>query len=171
MFKFILLLVITFSYNIYSQDEASSDVEGFNESESKILKEKISGLSKNGIVDGKSQKGLSGNSVLPPRKKQEIVGESNCRELFQNEKFYSGFLGIVKHPNLKFLLYLEIGLIIFIIILRTWRLSLVTHWLGRFSVNTTTTILYWACAAGLIPFMVLGDSYIDILSGIIEFLK
>jgi len=99
---------------------------------------------------------------------QDASALAKCRELFANERFGRGVIEIASHSRIRFLLAMEAFLIVFTVLMRTWRTAYVTHWAGRLVVNLTTTTLFWVMAAGVIPIIVLGSAYWDVVMGLFE---
>ena len=91
-----------------------------------------------------------------------------CQQLFRHERFAKGVVMLSNHPNLRFVLLMEVSLILLTVIIRTWRMTHITHWAGRLTVNFTTTVMFWVLAAVVIPFLILGEAYWSTVMGLVE---
>jgi hypothetical protein len=89
-------------------------------------------------------------------------------KLFNNPAFSRGMSDIVQHPNRMTLLYVEIGLLIFMLIFRAWRYSKVTHWFRRLIIKFYTFIMYVGLASFVAPWVVLGQGYYDTVTGLVQ---
>ncbi|OFZ79284.1 MAG: hypothetical protein A3K03_05795 [Bdellovibrionales bacterium RIFOXYD1_FULL_44_7] len=89
-------------------------------------------------------------------------------KLFTNPAFSRGMTEIYNHPSRMTLLYSEIGLLVFMVLFRAWRLSKAKHWLRKVWVNSYTFVAGWCLALFAVPLLVFGLSYAETMKGILE---
>jgi len=89
-------------------------------------------------------------------------------KLFSNPEFTAGINQIIQSPNRMQLLYTEIGWLIFLMVFRSWRTSRFTHWASRLWIRVYCFCGYWAGAVIVIPWILLGQPYAQLIKGIIE---
>lgn len=95
----------------------------------------------------------------------------NAAKLFQNPKFTNSIGEITKHPHRKNLLYVMGGWIIFMMMIRAWRLSIPSHWATKIWTRMWTLAVFMAGASIVIPVAVFGEPYLTILRAISELFK
>ncbi|MGZ3689042.1 MAG: hypothetical protein ACXVBW_12125 [Bdellovibrionota bacterium] len=88
-------------------------------------------------------------------------------KFFNNPVFSAGAEQIMKHPNRMVLLYVEAGWMLFMFIFRTWRLSKlsVSRWGAILWVNFWTFCLFVGAGIVAIPYAVLGEAYMNLMTG------
>jgi hypothetical protein len=91
-------------------------------------------------------------------------------KFFTNPIFSKGVDQIIKSPQRMTLLYVEIGLVVFMLIFRAWRFSKSTHWVGRLWTKIWTLVLFWLLALVAVPWAVLGDPYYQTIRGALDVL-
>ena len=87
---------------------------------------------------------------------------------FNSPAFSKGYEQVVHSPNRMMLLYSELGLFVLLLILRAWRYSKCVHWAAKLWVRIWTLGLFWICAIVVVPWVVLGDPYYQVLVGAID---
>ena len=96
-------------------------------------------------------------------------------KIFSNPVFSKGVDQVLKSPRRMELLYAELGFIVFMIIFRAWRFSKCTHWTGKLWTSIWTFGFFWVGSGVLVPWLVLGEAYTQLMSGtailVIEALK
>jgi hypothetical protein len=86
-------------------------------------------------------------------------------KFFSNPFFSKGLEQIMNSPKRANLAYGELGLILFVLVLRAWRQAKANHWLKRLWVSVWTTGVYLAGASVVVPWLILGDPYYETLKG------
>ena len=78
---------------------------------------------------------------------------------------------ISQHPNRMMLLYAQIGWIVFMLFFKTWRIAMSTRWYAKLWTRIWTLGLFWIGSLAAIPYAVLGDDYMKIVTTVISALK
>lgn len=98
--------------------------------------------------------------------------------LFKSPKFSEGMDRVVRHPNRYILFYIELGFMVLMMFLRSWKLARVhpaqgtgIYFVKRLWVNLWTAALFWIGFLAIIPAIVLGQSYVDTLTGLWHFFQ
>lgn len=88
-----------------------------------------------------------------------LPGVQRYLKLISNPAFSRGFDQILKSPQRLPLLYAEIAWLLAMLIFRSWRLSLHTHWFRRFWVRTGCFLIFSVGSVLILPWAILGNSY------------
>ncbi len=91
-------------------------------------------------------------------------------KFFSNPVFMKGVDQVRNHPNRMELLYVELGWVLFMIVLKAWRSSKVSHWIGRVWLKLWTLALFWTGVLLGVPLVVLGSSYYQTFQGFLAVL-
>ena len=75
---------------------------------------------------------------------------------------------IQKHPNLRLLFKVEIGILIFIFLLRAWLFSRPSHWLRKIWTRTWTLALLFVAGSVIAPSLILGSLYGEVLGPLLK---
>lgn len=86
--------------------------------------------------------------------------------LFSNPSFTSGIEQVMKSPNRMNLLYAEIGLFVFMLVFRAWRMSKPSKWYGRMWTNAWTFGMGWGLSALVLPSLIIGPGYVAVLKSV-----
>ena len=78
---------------------------------------------------------------------------------------------ISQHPNRMMLLYAQIGWIVFMLFFKTWRIAMSTKWYAKLWTRIWTLGLFWIGSLAVIPYAVLGDDFVKIVTTVISALK
>ncbi len=75
---------------------------------------------------------------------------------------------ILKNPNKAQLWYAQIGWFVFFLIFRAWRASRLDpdQWIRKIFLYLWTMVVFVAVSVSLIPWLILGDPYIQVLIGV-----
>jgi hypothetical protein len=87
---------------------------------------------------------------------------------FQNPEFSEGMRGLAEHPRRNTLFIAQAVFFLLFIIFRAWRTSKSGGWFGRLWTKTWTFFAYVFVAVAVLPAMVLGSAYLDVLKGFLE---
>lgn len=92
-------------------------------------------------------------------------------KLFSNPSFQSGISRLTEHPNRMMFLYVNGGWLLVVIVGRAWRISKTDRWWHRLWVKFYWGILFLLGAFVVIPFLVFGTPYLELATGLAEYLK
>jgi hypothetical protein len=89
---------------------------------------------------------------------------------FQNPVFAEAIDQILKSPRRNIVLYSELGWIVFMLLLRTWRMSRSTRFFAHLWTNFWTFALFWGGAAAAVPAAILGAPYVNLVTSAVSVL-
>jgi hypothetical protein len=85
---------------------------------------------------------------------------------FFTPKMAAAFEDVRNNPNRKYLFFGEIGLLLAVITLRSWRKSKAKNWFARFWITIWTSLVFFGSAVLILPWIFFGYSYFFLMQGI-----
>jgi hypothetical protein len=89
-------------------------------------------------------------------------------KFWSNPVFAKAVDEVMKHPNRNWVLYGEIGWVLFMLFLRTWRLARAKSVIAKVYANLWTFMLFWVGALILVPWGAIGKPYYDLVTSAAE---
>lgn len=179
--------IFTFFLLLYSLclpcfgDEAQSTDELLHDPSSELIQEKQKQIDAyrslnavNPLSEDYGQKSTQESAINSPllthiAQFQKLLSNPAFKK-FMNQlsspQMSSAAIKLTQHPNLKYLGYWELGWFIFFIFFRAWRSSKLTqgNWIKSIWMKVWTSILYFSVSSFIIPFLVLGEPYQEVLT-------
>jgi hypothetical protein len=79
--------------------------------------------------------------------------------IFKSPDFFPNIIKLKSHPKLQTLLMSQLGLFIFMMIVRVWRQSAAGGVLGRIWVSLYCAAIFWSCSFYFLPVYFLGEPF------------
>lgn len=76
-----------------------------------------------------------------------------------SQDFFPNINKIKEDPNLKNLLFAQLGFIVFMMIFRLWRQSAAETWIGKLWVTLYCAVIFWVVSLYVLPAYLLGEPY------------
>lgn len=92
----------------------------------------------------------------------------NFIEMASNPKVGEAVQAVVKHPKRTNLFYLEIGWLLFVMVLRAKVFSKPAHWFRRWIQGIAINVLFVLGASVIFPRVILGQPYFDVIGYFLE---
>jgi hypothetical protein len=170
---FLLFHLLTFTS--YAQDPVTSQIEDTTQELMKIRQEQqkaYDSIMKNFSLSNPF--GTENSSQI--ERIRNFFNKPTVRALyrfFSSPQFMQAGGKIVQHPHKVYIFYAELTLFLFLALYRAWRTSLIpkSSWLRTLWLHLYTSVLYLGLAVTIIPWMVFGEPYRQILFELFQVLR
>lgn len=163
MKNFFYSILVLLSINLCSiVAHASSNEESFEDLQKfqKEMEQTVQKIQKMVLGTGKS------TGAGAPSDSQLEHWRIKFFHLLNDQKFVDAINKIWNHPQRNYMLYTQLGLFIFMIFFKAWRKSAASNWLSSLWVSFYCFVLFWGLSLFLIPLVMLGQAYQDVLSAL-----
>jgi hypothetical protein len=114
---------------------------------------------------------MSPEALESVRKFAEQPGLKKYVALISNPEFTNDLTNVMRHPGLKDCFYWELGWIVVMMVIRSWRMSKTTHLLKTLWITLWTFALFWIVAAVVIPAYFLNPDFMKLVRDTIRLLS
>ena len=105
---------------------------------------------------------------------EKLLSSSNAQKwiaVISDSRLRASAEALANSPRRMTLIYAEIGWFIVLLVFRAWRFSKVVKWYRRLWVSAYSLGLYWLGSAYLLPWLVFGEDYRQLVFGLIRILR
>jgi hypothetical protein len=93
---------------------------------------------------------------------QNFLGQPSVRryvQVVQNPEFLQDVTAFASHPNRAQLGYVELGWLVAILMLKSYRMAKTSNWLNHLWISLSNFCLFWIGALAVIPYFVIGPVF------------